>query len=67
MYLLLKVREEEGSELSTLYSNCYLPVKEGVDNSHGKVNVLLQAFISREIVDSFSLTSDLSYVAQVGV
>ena len=32
---------------------------------YGKVNILLQVYISREAVDSFSLTSDLAYVAQV--
>ncbi len=36
-----------------------------MENSYGKVNILLQTFISRDNVDSFSLTSDLSYVAQV--
>ena len=42
-----------------------LPVKGGVENSYGKVNILLQVYISREAVESFSLTSDLAYVAQV--
>ena len=60
-----QVREDENSELSTLFGNCYLPVKEGVGDAHGKVNILLQSFISREVVESFSLTSDLSYIAQV--
>lgn len=42
-----------------------LPVKGGVENSYGKVNILLQVYIWREAVESFSLTSDLAYVAQV--
>ena len=42
-----------------------LPVKGGVENSYGKVNILLQVYISKEAVESFSLTSDLAYVAQV--
>lgn len=39
-------------------------VKGGVENKMGKVNVLLQAYISRARVDSFSLTADLSYISQ---
>ena len=39
-------------------------VKGGVENKIGKVNVLLQAYISRARVDSFSLTADLSYISQ---
>lgn len=42
-----------------------LPVKGGVENFYGKVNILLQVYILREAVESFSLTSDLAYVAQV--
>lgn len=45
--------------------NCPLAVKGGVENSYGKVNILLQTFISKGFVDSFSLVSDLGYVAQV--
>ena len=47
--------------------SCFFYVKGGVENSYGKVNILLQTFISRGHVDSFSLVSDLGYVAQVGV
>lgn len=45
---------------------CELPAAGGVENGYGKVNVLLQTYIGRGEVDSFSLISDLSYVAQVG-
>ena len=64
---ICQVREDEMAELGTLLKNCFLPADGGVSNSHGKVNILLQAFISRDILDSFSLTSDLSYVAKVCV
>ncbi|CAB1334134.1 unnamed protein product, partial [Coregonus sp. 'balchen'] len=33
-------------------------------NGYGKINILLQTYIGRGEVDSFSLISDLSYVAQ---
>lgn len=53
-------------ELDQLLSNyCELPAAGGVENGYGKVNVLLQTYIGRGEVDSFSLMSDLSYVAQV--
>ena len=48
-----------------LNETCRLPVKGGSENAYGKVNILLQVYISREAVESFSLTSDLAYVAQV--
>lgn len=60
-----QVREDELSELEERLSECFLPVKGGVENTYGKVNILLQTYISRSLFDSFSLTSDLAYVAQV--
>ena len=63
--LHIKVREDEISELEILLAECWLPVEGGVENSHGKVNILLQTYISQGTVESFSLISDLAYVAQV--
>ncbi|XP_076004539.1 activating signal cointegrator 1 complex subunit 3 [Genypterus blacodes] len=61
----LKVRDEELDELDQLLGNyCELPAAGGVENGYGKVNILLQTYIARGEVDSFSLISDLSYVAQ---
>lgn len=61
----MKVREDELAELDEhLANHCCLPVKGGVENIHGKVNILLQTFISQGRVDSFSLVSDLGHVAQ---
>lgn len=63
---LWQVRDEELEELDQLLCNyCELPAAGGVENSYGKINILLQTYISRGEVDSFSLISDLSYVAQV--
>ena len=62
---MAKVREEEIAELEEhLHGGCYHPVMGGAENSYGKVNILLQVFISRAKVDGFSLVSDLAYVAQ---
>ncbi|KAJ8290873.1 hypothetical protein GJAV_G00018670 [Gymnothorax javanicus] len=61
----VKVREEEMEELEQLlHEYCELQVAGGVENGYGKINILLQAYIGRGEVDSFSLISDLSYVAQ---
>jgi len=66
MYVFWQVREDEISELEFhLTENCPLHVKGGVENNYGKINILLQTFISKGFVDSFSLVSDLGYVAQV--
>ncbi|KAK7886358.1 hypothetical protein WMY93_025979 [Mugilogobius chulae] len=63
--IVSKVRDEELDELEQmLCSFCELPAAGGVENGYGKVNILLQTYISRGEVDSFSLISDLSYVAQ---
>lgn len=40
-------------------------VKGGSENLHGKVNILLQTFMSRGRVNSFSLMSDQAYITQV--
>ena len=55
------------SEMDELMASCRVMVKGGVENAYGKVNVLLQTYVSCIPVESFSLTSDLSYVAQVSV
>ena len=60
-----KVRDDEMSEMDELLQSCRLSVQGGVENTYGKVNVLLQTYISCNPVESFSLTSDLAYVAQV--
>lgn len=66
LFIFLKVREEEIPELEKLMSECWLgPIKGGVENEYGKVNILLQSYISKSQVDSFSLVSDMSYIAQV--
>ncbi|ESO12122.1 hypothetical protein HELRODRAFT_62279, partial [Helobdella robusta] len=61
----IKVRDEELVELNShLTDACQVPVIGGTENSWGKVNILLQAFISRQPLDSFSLVSDQAYVVQ---
>ncbi|XP_071957193.1 activating signal cointegrator 1 complex subunit 3-like [Antedon mediterranea] len=61
----IKVRDDELKELDRhAHDSCVMPAAGGVENAHGKVNILLQAFVSRQFLDSFSLVSDSAYVAQ---
>lgn len=58
------VREEEKPELQTLLEKVPIPVQGGVEEPSTKINLLLQAYISRLPLESFSLNSDLVYVTQ---
>lgn len=45
---MTKVREDEMNELDdATHDYCELPVKGGAENVHGKVNILMQSYISR--------------------
>lgn len=64
----LKVRDDEMDELDDLNrDSCEVPVKGGSENLHGKVNILMQTYLSRGFVKSFSLVSDMSYINQNAV
>lgn len=64
----LKVRDDELDELDDLsHEYCHLTIKGGSENIHGKVNILMQTYLSRGFVKSFSLMSDLSYITQNAV
>ncbi|OSX59244.1 hypothetical protein POSPLADRAFT_1048584 [Postia placenta MAD-698-R-SB12] len=65
----IQVRENEVKELDQLMKSeetvpCY--VKGGTDTSQGKVNILLQSYISGRRPDDFALVSDQAYAAQNG-
>lgn len=61
----LALRDEELEELDALTRNaCWVEARGGAENKHGKANILLQAYVSRARVDSFSLIADLNYVSQ---
>ncbi|XAR63795.1 DNA helicase [Bertholletia excelsa] len=58
------VREEEQNELEKMVRTyCPLEVKGGPTSKHGKVAILIQSYISRGYIDSFSLVSDASYIS----
>ncbi|KXN86403.1 Putative helicase mug81 [Leucoagaricus sp. SymC.cos] len=72
----IQLRDSEIKELEQLleHTPCELKRKfnvdtdeeKGISTSQEKVNILLQAYISREVIDDFALVSDMAYVAQNG-
>ncbi|CAI4216488.1 unnamed protein product [Parascedosporium putredinis] len=60
----IPVRQDEKVELAKLLSRVPIPVKESIEESHAKINVLLQAYISRLRLDGFALMADMVYVTQ---
>ncbi|KIK65385.1 hypothetical protein GYMLUDRAFT_350494 [Collybiopsis luxurians FD-317 M1] len=62
----IQMRENEEAELKTFLEQIPCDVQGGTESSEGKVNILLQAFISRHPIEDFALVSDSMYVAQNG-
>lgn len=60
----IPVRQDEKVELAKLLANVPIPVKESIEEPHCKINVLLQAYISRLALDGLALMSDMVYVTQ---
>lgn len=60
----IPVRQDEKLELAKLLTRVPIPVKETVEDPAAKINVLLQAFISRLKLDGLALMADLVYVTQ---
>ena len=59
----LRVRQEEQGELDGLQESCPLKYEGQVHDSTTKSFVLMQAFISRMKIKSFTLISDTNYIA----
>ncbi|KAF2754265.1 pre-mRNA splicing helicase-like protein [Pseudovirgaria hyperparasitica] len=60
----IPVRQEEKLELAQLLSKVPIPIKEGIEEPQAKINVLLQAYISRLKFEGLALMADLVYVTQ---
>ncbi|MCL7022186.1 hypothetical protein MKW94_029915 [Papaver nudicaule] len=58
------VRQDEKIELAKLLNLVPIPVKESLEEPSAKINVLLQAFISRLKLEGLSLTSDMVFITQ---
>ena len=61
----INVRQEEKTELEKLIERVPIPVKETMEEPSAKVNVLLQAYISKLKLEGFALIADMVYVTQV--
>lgn len=61
----IKSRDTEHKELKGLLDgSCACDIRGGTESTHGKVNILLQSYISNARIDDFALVSDCAYVAQ---
>ena len=60
----IPIRQDEKLELAKLLGRVPIPVKEGIDEPQAKINVLLQAYISRLKLEGLALMADLVYVTQ---
>lgn len=60
----IPVRQDEKLELAKLLQRVPIPVKESLEEPHAKVNVLLQAYISRLSLDGLALMADMVYITQ---
>ena len=60
----IPVREEEKVELMKLVELVPVPIKGGAEDACSKINVLLQAYISRLSLEGFALLSDMVFVTQ---
>ncbi|XP_063432226.1 U5 small nuclear ribonucleoprotein 200 kDa helicase-like [Mytilus trossulus] len=60
----IAVREEEKLELLKLLERVPIPIKESIEESSAKVNVLLQAYISQLKLEGFALMSDMVFITQ---
>mmetsp|Transcript_18640 Transcript_18640/g.33689 ORF Transcript_18640/g.33689 Transcript_18640/m.33689 type:complete len:1614 (-) Transcript_18640:109-4950(-) len=63
-FKFLPVREEEKAEVARLMERVPVPVKGSAVEAASKVNVLLQAYISRLRLEGFTLMSDMVYIVQ---
>lgn len=60
----LRCRDDEFSDLDNLRYSCWYHTKGEITNTHTKVNILMQAAISRASSECHSLSSDLMYILQ---
>ncbi|KAI9728014.1 MAG: DEIH-box ATPase [Chrysothrix sp. TS-e1954] len=60
----IPVRQDEKLELAKLIARVPIPVKESIEEPQSKINVLLQAYVSRLQLEGLALMSDLVYVTQ---
>ncbi|KAL3240372.1 ATP-dependent RNA helicase BRR2 [Nakaseomyces bracarensis] len=57
-------KREEQNELKELFNKAPIPIAGSLDEPSAKINVLLQAYISRITLDGFALSTDMIFVTQ---
>lgn len=60
----ITIRQEEKAELEKLIERVPIPIKDSIDESSAKVNLLLQAYISRLRLEGLSIVADMAYITQ---
>jgi pre-mRNA-splicing helicase BRR2 len=63
-FKFIPTREEEKYELEKLLIKVPIPVKGSPDDQATKINVLLQAYISRMKLQGYALKQDMAYIHQ---
>ena len=61
-FKFVPIRENEKLELQKFVERVPIPVKGTLDEPATKINILLQAYISRFKLEGFDLNSDMVYV-----
>ncbi|KAL0221892.1 hypothetical protein RCL1_001746 [Eukaryota sp. TZLM3-RCL] len=60
----LQIRDDEIPELEELRMTCLIEIIDPISTVSGKVNVLIQSFLSNIRPHSFSLNADYNYISQ---
>lgn len=60
----IPVRQEEKLEIKKLMEKCPIPIREQPSEPLAKINILLQTYISRLVLDGFALVADMIYITQ---
>lgn len=60
----IPVRSDEKMELGKIKEMVPIPIKESIDEPTAKINILLQAYISRIKLEGFAILSDMVYITQ---
>jgi len=63
-FQFIPIRENEKIEIQKLIDKVPIPVKGSLDETATKINILLQANISRFKLEGYDLNSDMVYVTQ---
>lgn len=63
-FQFIPIRENEKIELTKLIDKVPVPVKGALDETATKINILLQAYVSRFKLEGYDLNADMVYVTQ---